>query len=73
MVLALQREKQLYSILTNDELLVLSSLLQKFRSHLLAVRKPELEHIRSAGRPPFKAKGRRAMANTGRTSRRSSS
>jgi DNA-binding MarR family transcriptional regulator len=73
MVLALHREKQLYSILTNDELLVLSSLLQKFRSHLLAVRKPELEQIRDAGRPPVKPKGRRATANTGRTSRKSSS
>jgi DNA-binding MarR family transcriptional regulator len=68
MVLALHREKQLYSILTNDELLMLSSLLQKFRSHLLAVRKPELEQIR-----PVKVKGRRATANTGRMSRTSSS
>jgi DNA-binding MarR family transcriptional regulator len=73
MVLALQREKQLYSILTNDELIVLSSLLQKLRSHLLAVRKPELEQIRDAGRPPVKPKGRRATSNMERTSRRSSS
>ena len=73
MVLALHREKQLYSILTSDELLVLSSLLQRFRSHLLAVRKPELEQIRDAGRPPVKPKDRRATANTGRTSRRSNS
>jgi len=73
MVLALHREKQFYSILTNDELLVLSSLLQKLRSHLLAVRKPELEQIRDGGRPPVRPKGRRATAKRGRTSRTSNS
>jgi DNA-binding MarR family transcriptional regulator len=73
MVLALHREKQLYSILTNDELLVLSSLLQKLRSHLLAVRKPELEQVRDGERPPVGPKGRRATTNTGRTSRTSNS
>jgi DNA-binding MarR family transcriptional regulator len=67
MVLALQREKQLYSIFTNDEFRALSSLLQKFRAHLLAVRKPELEPDSNAAGPPS---SQRTAAKPRRVSRR---
>jgi len=40
MALALERERQMYAIFSNDELATLSALLKRFRAHVLTVRTP---------------------------------
>lgn len=50
MALALERERQLYAIFSDDELATLSALLKRFRAHIATVRTPKPVPFAAAGR-----------------------
>jgi DNA-binding MarR family transcriptional regulator len=55
MALALERERQMYSIFSDDELRTLSALLKRFRAHIPTVRAPKplpLRERRDSSSPP---------------------
>jgi DNA-binding MarR family transcriptional regulator len=65
MALALERERQMYAIFSDDELKVLSALLKRFRAHIPTVRTPKPLPFPAAG-PPNGVGSRRKSAALGR-------